>query len=348
MRVGILGRTQMLYEAVPRLLEAGHQAVFILTGKAEKEYSKDENDFKKLAKNLSIPFRLTENLHSPGILEFIKKNRPDIGISLNWKTMIGGEILDCFPAGIINAHFGDLPRYRGNAVPNWAILNGEDRIVITLHKMDTELDSGPILLKRPLPLTEDTYIGDIYEALNREVPGLFAEVLNGIGGGRIRPQPQPSDPSLALRCFPRLPRDGAISWEAPAVRIHRLVRASAEPFAGAYTYIEDEKLIIWRSHPQKPENPCLGIPGSIAWRRPDLGQVAVVTGDGFLVLEEVETSKAGRGRAADLLKSLRIRLGLDTAAEIQRLREQIRLLQNKIKKNTAARGKRRRHAQARD
>ena len=87
-----------------------------------------------------------------------------------------------------------------------------------------------------------------------------------------------------------MPADSRIDWSQPALRLDRLVRASAEPFAGAYTYLDGEKVIIWRARADRLPYPYLGIPGQVAeiWR--ESGEVAVLTGDGVLVLAEIETS----------------------------------------------------------
>jgi methionyl-tRNA formyltransferase len=84
-------------------------------------------------------------------------------------------MLNQFKYGIINAHAGDLPRFRGNACPNWALLVNENKIVLTLHKMTVDLDAGPILLQRQYPLNTNTYIKDIYEFLSENVPTMFVQ-----------------------------------------------------------------------------------------------------------------------------------------------------------------------------
>ena len=152
---------------------------------------------------------------------------------------------------------------------------------------------------------------------------MFAQTLDGLANGSIIPKEQPSDPALSLRCFPRLPRDSEIDWHKSAEELARLVRASAEPFAGAYSYIGTEKVTIWRVHPEKLGYPYLGTPGKVAWRRRKTGEVGVLTGDGLLVLEEIEMPSKGRGRASDLIKSMRTRLGMDVAAELARLSHKI-------------------------
>ena len=80
---------------------------------------------------------------------------------MNWLTMIAQSTLALFPWGVLNAHAGDLPRFRGNACPNWAILNGEPLVGLCIHEMIPELDAGPVLLRAHFPLSDDIYISDV-------------------------------------------------------------------------------------------------------------------------------------------------------------------------------------------
>lgn len=197
--------------------------------------------------------------------------------------------------------------------------------------MDAGLDSGPILLKKPYPLTNTTTIGDVYTFLEKEIPGMFLEAINGVEAGTLYPAPQSPDPSQSLRCYPRTPRDGEIHWSLPARDIDALVRAASEPFAGAYTHLGTEKIIIWRSGYEDPPYPFHGTPGQVAHRDPTTGEVRVVTGEGLLILREIESTRTGeRGRAAAIITTIRTRLGMDVTGEIIRLEERIQELERAI------------------
>ena len=330
MKFAAFGRTKWLYDSIQAALSAGHQATLIGTCRAAPEYSVTEEDFAQLAKELGCSYFCDTDINSPQYIQMAKESEAEGAISVNWLTLIGQEMLDQFKHGVINAHAGDLPRFRGNAVPNWAILVGENKVVFTLHKMVRDLDAGPILLQREFQLTSDTYIADIYRFMSESIPEMFVEALDGLAMGTIMPREQPSDPVLLLRCFPRLPRDGHIDWHQSAGDLARLVRASAEPFAGAYSFIGDEKVIVWRAHPEQLPYPYLGIPGQVAEVRHSTGEVAVLANDGVLVLEEVEMIPGGRRQAADFIKSARLRLGMSLEQEIVRLRGRIAQLEAQL------------------
>ncbi len=331
MKFAALGRTHLLFESIKLCLREGHQAVLIGTAEASPEYTVTASDFQHLASEVGCPFFLASGLLSAHQRRLLKESGAEIVISINWPTLLPTAVLNLPRYGVLNAHAGDLPRFRGNACPNWAILAGERQIVLTVHRMIRELDAGPILLQKAIPLSTETRIGDVYAALSEIVPQAFLDALNGIADGSVREHPQSEHLADSLRCFPRLPVDGEIDWKQPAEYIHRLVRASSEPFAGAYTYLGEERVIVWKAHVEQLPYPFLGVPGQIIERRAQTGAALVLTGDGVLALEEIE-SPPGSGRISPttLLISTRLRLGLDVASVISDLRARIVTLEHAI------------------
>lgn len=331
MRVTAIGRSKFLYDSILKVKQGGHDIVLIITGKESPGYKTVADDFRSLAESLGAGFAQTEQITSQKVIDLIKKYKPDIGISINWKTIIGQEVLGCFPCGIINAHAGDLPRYRGNAVPNWAIINGEKKVVMTVHLMTEELDGGPVIVQREIPLTHKTYISEVYEFLEKSCAEGLLETVNSFANNSVKLHPQPEDASLSLRCYPRTPKDGEIDWKEPAIALDRLVRAISRPFDGAYTFMGREKLIIWKAHYEIPPYPFVGIPGQVAERRLRTGEVAVITGKGFLVLEELETKTSGCKKAAEIIITVRTKLGMDLSGEIVRLNEKLEEIKKALK-----------------
>lgn len=332
MNIMAIGRSEILYDTILKFLKDGENIVSIIICDESSNYKRKSDDFKKLAEEWNIPFFKTENISSEDSINFIKKYSPDIGISVNWKTIIPIEIINIFRYGIINAHMGNLPRYKGNATPNWAIISGENKIVLTLHYMSQDLDGGDILLQNNFPLSEKTYIGDVYKYALINFPLMFYEVINKVKNKSIDPKKQSSRQSLSLRCFPRLPRDGEIDWNKRAIDIERLVRAVADPFDGAYSFLNNKKLIIWKAHHIIPDYKYMGIPGQIAERFKETGEVSVITGDGLLVLEEVEISKGIREKPYNVIKTIRTRLCLDIYEELSSINNRIEEIKKILEK----------------
>lgn len=323
MRVAALGRTHFLLDAIRMCQKGGHEVVLIGTAPAAPEYRVGEAEFREMADELNIAFFCNASINRNEYLRMARDSGADVAISVNVPTIIGKPMLDAFPMGVVNMHAGDLPRFRGNAAPNWAILLGEQRVVVTLHRMTESLDAGPILLQRSVELHDTTYIGDVYRFLSENVPPMFLEVLNGLMAGTLASRPQPEAVERSLRTLPRRPSDGEMHWQQSALQLSRLVRASAEPFAGAYSFVDGDKITVWRAHHEPLPYPIAGTCGQVAERRPTSGNVAILAGDGLLVLEEVELAASGRVRATAAISSSRSRLGLDVGQQISELRSDV-------------------------
>jgi UDP-4-amino-4-deoxy-L-arabinose formyltransferase/UDP-glucuronic acid dehydrogenase (UDP-4-keto-hexauronic acid decarboxylating) len=330
MNVTAVGRTEMLYNSIQAINSAGHDIDRVITCSDEDFYTTSPTGFEQLAGDIGADYHFCTDINSDEMIDRLSDSQSDIAISVNWKYPIRQPVLTAFKHGVLNAHAGDLPRYRGNAAPNWAIINGEDEVVLTIHRMNEEIDAGPIIQQSSVPITEETYLDDIYQEMRTRFPQLFVESLSGLESENITPQPQSDDPSEVLRGYPRIPKDSEINWEQPAEEIHRVVRASAEPLFGAFTYLGRKKLRIWRAQTERPDYQYCGTPGQIAERRPNTGDVAVLTGDGFLVLEEVQFEEGERVPATDVLTSIRTRLGMDKQAEIRRLNSRIAELEAQL------------------
>jgi methionyl-tRNA formyltransferase len=320
-RVAALGRTRMLLDAIRAVSESGHQVVLVASAPEAGGDPVTPAAFRAVAEELGCTYVDSPSLDAADGDASLRAAAADVAISVNWPTVIPPQALAAFPHGVLNAHAGDLPRFRGNATPNWAILAGEPEVVVTIHRMDEGLDSGPILCQRRFPLDDSTYVGDVYAFSERVVPEMFMEALDGLEQGTLAAMPQPSDPAARLRCLPRMPQDGWIDWSRDAVSLARLVRASAEPFAGAFTSLGTQRLVVWRAHAEELAYAHLGVPGQVAEVRAT-GEVAVLTGDGILVLERVQAEEqpAG-GPPAELLRSTRMRLGVSVPALLDRLDE---------------------------
>lgn len=310
MRVAIIGRSEILYETAELLAKRGHEIALIVTAKTAPEYTRTEEDFKALADRMHAPFVHTARIAET--LETIRSLAPaDIGVSMNYPGVIPSEVIDLFPLGILNAHGGDLPRYRGNACQAWAILNGEERVGLCVHKMvGGELDSGDIITRDYRPLTAESTITEVYGWMASRTPDLFAQALDLLAADPSYVlERQSKNPADALRCYPRAPEDGYIDWNRSAVEILRLINASTKPYAGAFTWHKGEMVRIWSARMDALPCPSCFVPGQVLWKNDD-GSVAVGTGNsGVLLLDEVQKETGEPCKAAEMVRSLRERFG---------------------------------------
>lgn len=289
MRVAILGRTHWLLDSAKALQAAGFDIALVATATAAPEYKAREGDFAHFAQDCGVPFLLPPDINDEAFRQAVANSGAQVAVSINWPSLIGSATCAAFPRGILNGHAGDLPRYRGNACPNWAILNGESRIGVCVHAMDpNEVDAGPIYARGFIAVDETTYISDAYAAIETLLPRLFATAVQHALDPDFKAEDQARSSVTPLRCHPRRPDDGRIDWRNGAVNIARLVRASSRPFAGAFSFLEGvDRVTVWRARVQMLDHDISAVPGQIIGRSADRA-VLVACGSGVLAIEEAD------------------------------------------------------------
>lgn len=286
MKVALVGRTRELLNTGNELLNRGHSIVVIATARSESYYKTEVQEFEDYARSLNAHYLYGSSLNSSDSIKIIQSSGAQIAVSVNWPVVLGESICSAFHHGIINAHAGDLPRYRGNACPNWAIINNESVVGLCLHKMEpNSLDTGPILMKEYFKLTSNTYISDVYEWMAKKIPLMFGDLVDKIENGGTDAHVQSSNALDWLRCYPRRPEDSRIDWHHHADYVHRLIRASSHPFLGAFTTLEGQhKMIIWRAELYQHPGNYLAVPGQILEKIGD--KLVVACGSGTLMLTD--------------------------------------------------------------
>ena len=194
---------------------------------------------------------------------------------------------------MLNAHGGDLPRYRGNACQAWAILNGEDRIDICIHRMVPDvLDSGDIIAPAYLPIFSNTKIKNIYEWFEEIIPQLFSSTLGKIFSDfDFTLETQSKVASGIVRYFPRRPEDGEVDWSVSTDKIVRLINASERPFIGAYSTLEDTCVHFFTSLEVKEVEKYYAVPGQILRINEASKSVDVTTARETIRLSEMKNSQ---------------------------------------------------------
>lgn len=233
---------------------------------------------KAAALELALPVWQPERLSDPGVLEAMRDLRPDAVAVVAFGQKIPPEVLQMPPLGCVNVHASLLPRFRGAAPIQRAILEGETETGVTTMLMDEGWDTGPILLQERVAVAPDETGGTLHDRLARIGAELLVETLRRLHAGRLTPTPQ--DDGLATRA-PKLAADEQlIDWTDTAERVERKVRALA-PFPGAVTFHRGRRLIVEAARvaradeadelPHEPGRLC-------APREP--GRLLVLAGDG--------------------------------------------------------------------
>lgn len=303
-----IGRSRYLFEGIKYLVSRGFSFKAIVTEEAYDEYDIKHNDFEILAEQTGSRFFMVKSLNNEELIQIVKKFNIRAAISVNWKYTIPKSFLDLFECGILNFHLGNLPDYKGNATVNWSIINGEEKIYGNVHKMDPVLDAGDVIARKSIPITQNTYIGDILQQAALDVPLLYEEALNKVF--RERDSFVVKGSVHGLRCYPRLPEDSQINWHANAITIDRLVRASSEPYSGAYSFLNGEKITVWRAKIHVCKEEFLAVPGHIVAILKDSKSILAACGVGLLEIQEIG-SGGKRFAPTDLIKSIRLRFKQD-------------------------------------
>jgi methionyl-tRNA formyltransferase len=306
-----IGRSRYLYDGIRHLVSKGFICKAIVTEEAYEEYDVKHSDFELLAKDIGSGFFKLRSLNDEALIQIIKENKVRVAISVNWKYTIPKSILDLFELGILNFHLGNLPDYKGNATVNWTIINGENEIYGNIHKMDPALDAGDVVSRKAIPINGQTYIADILKKAEEDAPFLYEEALETVFKDPkayvVKGSP------LGLRCYPRLPEDSQVNWSLSAKKINRLVRASSEPYRGAYSFLNGEKIIIWRADVCEYSEKFLAVPGHIIGIQKEDKTIYVACGEGILEVQEIEY-KGKRMVPTDFVKSIRLRFKQDIHA----------------------------------
>jgi methionyl-tRNA formyltransferase len=233
---------------------------------------------KLLAQELNIPVIQPEKLRQPDAMEQLRLWNPDLIVVAAFGQILKKDVLYLPRFGCINVHASLLPRWRGAAPINAAILHGDEETGVTIMKMDVGLDTGPILAPRSIPLTREETAGSVFEKLSRLGADLLIETLPEYLSGKLQPVPQPEE---GMTYAPMLKKEeGQLDFTRPANELERRVRAF-NPWPGAFMNFDGTFLKIHRTHVAEAE-------AEAGTRLVYEDQPAVGTGGGLLILDEVQ------------------------------------------------------------
>jgi methionyl-tRNA formyltransferase len=282
-RILFFGYSEVGYQCLDLLLHRGDHVVALITH--------EDNPHEKIwfktpalaARERGIPVHTPEKVNTPEWIERIAALQPDLILSVYYRNMISSKILALPPLGAFNMHGSLLPRYRGRAPINWAVLHGEPRIGMTLHRMVKSADAGAIVDQ------EGVEIGprDTAEQAFRKVLPCARRVLerqiDALLAGTAKETPQ--DDTQATYFGGRKPEDGRIDWTQTSRQIFNLIRAVTDPYPGAFVDVHGARLMVWWAEPESPAaSGCTGRPGEIL----SLSPLVVGTGNGALELTRTE------------------------------------------------------------
>jgi methionyl-tRNA formyltransferase len=318
MRIVFMGTNLTGWLCLNELLAMGEEVVSIFTTPSSFNISYSDKpvnvathrSFDGLAQENNIPLlSVTEKFGT--YADSLRELQPDLVLVSGWYHLIPQTMLSIPRLGCIGFHPSLLPKYRGGAPVNWAIINGERETGMSMFYFDNGVDSGDVIGQAQVSIDDRDTIATLYEKINRATLVLIRKMVPKLKDGSAPRLKQ--DESQATYFPQRSPEDGLIDWGRPAATIYDWVRAQTTPYPGAYTYLDNQKLVIWSAELlDRPNNHVPGMDGYVM--RVHRGQgVEVLTGDGSLLITEVETAER-RARADEVLLRPGSRLGLQTPA----------------------------------
>jgi len=282
-RILVFGYSEVGYTCLDLLLGRGDNVVALFT---HEDNPNEKIWFKTpalAAREKNIPIFTPEKISTPEWIERIAALKPDLILSFYYRNMISTKILALAPLGAFNLHGSLLPKYRGRAPINWAVLHGEPRIGMTLHRMVKAPDAGAIVDQEGVDIGPRVTAEEAFRKVLPCARRVLGRQIDALLAGKARETPQ--DDAQATYFSGRKPEDGRIDWTQTSRQIFNLIRAVTDPYPGAFTDVGATRLMVWWAEPDSAAaRDQQGKPGEIV----SLSPLVVATGDGALELTRTE------------------------------------------------------------
>jgi methionyl-tRNA formyltransferase len=276
------------------LLDQGVEVPLVVTHTDDPKENLWFGSVAALSRARGIETVTPDDPNTPDFVAKVQALRPDFLFSFYYRSMLGRALLAIPARGAYNMHGSLLPKYRGRAPVNWAVLHGETQTGATLHEMVVKPDAGRIVDQEAVPILADDRAVDVFGKVTGAAERVLARSLPGLvdGSAVLRPQ----DLSKGRYFGGRRPEDGRIDWSQPAKRIHDLVRGVAPPYPGAFTDLEGARLRVLRTRLLPRRDPAR----PSAFLHAEAGRCLAACADGG-ALELLELELDGRALSAQEL-----------------------------------------------
>jgi methionyl-tRNA formyltransferase len=319
-RTLFIGGTRRGYLTLEALLKTGAEVTGVISLEQDAhETDRYETQIQKICQDYDVPVYQTRWMRDRDYAALIASEvRPDVAFVVGCRILLAKSIYQLPRLGTLAVHDSLLPRYRGFAPLNWAIINGEPEAGVTLFQLSEAMDAGDIVAQVSVPIGADEEAPAVYERICAQTVSLVIDACKAIERGTLSSWAQ--DERAASYTCSRAPADGWIEWSSPTGAIHNLIRALAAPYPGAYTSLENKTIRIWRAEILVDPPTYVGrTPGRVTAISADGGYVDVLTGDGVLRVFEAQREGESRVPASRVIKSVRTTLGASAADLLQRI-----------------------------
>ena len=312
-RIVFVGCVKEGKECLREILEAdGHVvAIFTFTDELAQKTS-GAVSFDDISKNFDIPLYKVKSTNTPESIKHLKEINPDVIFVIGWTRLVSPEVLAIPKYGCIGMHASLLPKYRGRAPVNWAIINNEKLTGNTMLLLDEGVDTGDILAQRSIQITLSDSCQTVYDKVAQAGRAMIREIIPALKKGTFPRVPQNEKKATVMP--KRTPEDGLIDWNKTALELFNWVRALTHPYPGAFTYFRNKKLFVWET--RIAHYPAMKSNGE-QWEKAAPGTVLsisdgiVVSTDGneLLTIHRLNYEGEDEGRWQDFLSANKLRVG---------------------------------------
>lgn len=310
LRVVFMGTPAFAVASLDALRSSGVQVVGVVTApdkQAGRGLHTQQSAVKAYAMRHDLPVLQPEKLRNPAFLASLRALNADLQVVVAFR-MLPEMVWDMPPMGTINLHGSLLPKYRGAAPINWAVINGEKETGVTTFKLQHAIDTGNILLQESLPIAPDDTAGTVHDKLMRLGAELVVKTLKGICDQSVKETPQAAyadgEPGVFKEAPKLFAQDGLIDFNHSAEKVHNLIRGLS-PFPAAYTELEGKKLKVYQSHAEKGAGG--EDPGTMVTDQKTFLKYRCQ--DGYIYFDEVQLAGKKKMDMVDFLRGYRFKQG---------------------------------------
>ena len=266
MRILFMGTPDIAARSLAALLEAGHTVVGVFT-RADKPVGRKQvltaPPVKKLAVEHGIPVWQPATLRDGEAEKVFRALQPDLVVVVAYGRILPPELLHIAPLGCINLHVSLLPKYRGSAPIQWAVLNGDTRTGVTIMQLDEGCDTGDILMVEPVEIGPETTSGELFDQVSAVGAETLVRAVEDLAAGRLTPHPQ--DGAMVTKAPPLTKEMARFTFAEPAEHLHNWVRGM-NPWPVAFFELDGKKIKVLES--RLAENPQRAAPGTVLALKP--------------------------------------------------------------------------------
>jgi len=305
MRIIFMGTPEFAVPSLEALLQSDDQVVGVIS-QPDRPKGRGHQlvapPVKLVAERAGIPVVQPLKIRTPEFMQTLSSWKPDLIAVTAFGRILHAPILQLPPMGCVNVHGSLLPKYRGAAPVQWAVINGETETGITTMLMDEGMDTGPMLLQEKLAILPDDTAGTLAPRLAELGGRMLVDTIAQLKAGTLQPTKQVNELATLAPLLKK--EDGAMDWAMNATALANRVRGLS-PWPGAYTFLGAERWNIWKAVPQSAAT--TEKPGTIV--AVTKLSILVATGEGLLELQEIQLPNSKRLSVGQFLAGHRVTIG---------------------------------------